>query len=98
MRKLQSSSDLTSDEQALVHELRELLDSNGEESFSKHTLTSIGLIAQKKAVSHDKLDDLDTLQTVMATLSKLSETERVALAQHKTILRGIFSGRQYYIM
>lgn len=92
MPQLESSNCLTTDEKALVHELHELLDSNGEENFNKQTLNTFGLILKKKAASHHQWEDLDTLQTVMATLSKLSETKSAILAQNKTILRGVFSG------
>lgn len=92
MPKLEASNCLTAGDRALVHELRELLGSNGEESFSNQTLTKFGLILKKTVVSHDQWEDLDTLQTIMATLLKFSDSKSVVLTQNKTILGGIFSG------
>ena len=98
MTQPEAGNRLTTGETALVHELRQLLDSNCEEIFPKQTLTSIGLIAQKLAASHDSLEDLDTLEAVTATLSKITDTQSVVSVQNLTVLRGIFRGDSHVVL
>ena len=84
---------LTPNEKELVHGLRLWLDSSGgEEIISEETLTIMGQIAQKIAASHDSLSDNRILETLMETLSNATEAQIVAIAQNKTILRGLFAG------
>lgn len=85
---------MTEGDKALVEKLGLLVNSDHVETFSQQTLTRIGVLAQKKATSHDASEDYDILQMLMETLLKISQTEtgKVALAQHKGILRGLLEG------
>jgi hypothetical protein len=92
-RTVGESGVLTTGERALVSELQELIESKGEISCSKKTLTTMGSICQKLAVRQEHSKDLEMLQTVMVTVLKLVETEANALSQHTAVLRGIFAGK-----